>query len=145
MKICLKAWCHMLLYPPLSQTFTPSRTPSPRAWRTLWTVPYICMSCMYLLIVYYVICSFCYVCIYLCYLCVCVYLTYCFMLNVCCVAVHFFDTYLKTSQTVQVNFTILWEFSLSFLIVTICLCFQFSMALDVQFRGAVRPHRCRFY
>jgi len=24
---------------PLSQTVTPSRTPSPRAWRTLWTAP----------------------------------------------------------------------------------------------------------
>jgi len=27
----------MFLDPPLSQTVTPSRTPSPRAWRTIWT------------------------------------------------------------------------------------------------------------
>ena len=27
------------LHPPLSQTVTPSRSPSPRAWRTLWTAP----------------------------------------------------------------------------------------------------------
>ena len=26
---------------PLSQTITPSRTPHPRAWRTLWTAPYV--------------------------------------------------------------------------------------------------------
>jgi len=39
-----KVWRHMLLELPRSQTVTPSRTPPPRAWRTLWTARLLACS-----------------------------------------------------------------------------------------------------